>query len=127
MPDHYSPRLFLQQIPNKLLREFFARRDDELAGLDWDALEEGDIDPVLNAWHALPLAQQADVEYWFRAVANLATKEGLRTVIEECQFHRLNCRNLSTSFRESTRRFSGCRSKPLVRVLSARVRNRFLG
>ena len=96
MPDHYSPRLFLQQIPKNLLREFFARRD-ELAGLDWDALEDGDVDPVLDAWHTLPLAQQADIEYWFRAIANLATKEGLRTVIEECQFHKVE---LPESFHE---------------------------
>ncbi len=42
MPDHYGPKLFLQQIPNKLLREFFARRG-ELTDLDWDALGEVDV------------------------------------------------------------------------------------
>ena len=26
MPDHYSPKLFLQQVPNNLRRQFFARR-----------------------------------------------------------------------------------------------------
>lgn len=86
MPDHYSPKLFLQQIPNKLLREFFTRRG-ELIELEWDALDEAEVDPILDAWHVLPLPQQADIERWFRAISALATKEGLRTVIEECQFH----------------------------------------
>ncbi len=40
-------------------------------------------DPILDAWHLLPLPQQADVERWFRAISALATREGLRTVIEE--------------------------------------------
>jgi hypothetical protein len=86
MPEHYSPKLFLQQIPKELLREFFTRRA-ELGDLDWDGQEDADVDPILNAWHALPLPQQADVERWFRAISALSTKEGLRTVIEECQFH----------------------------------------
>src|ERR1035437_5934270 len=86
MPDHYSPKLFLQQIPKDLLRQFFTRRG-ELGDLDWDGLDDADVDPILNAWHVLPLPQQADIERWFRAISALATKEGLRTVIEECQFH----------------------------------------
>jgi hypothetical protein len=86
MPDHYSPKLFLQQIPKALLREYFTRRG-ELGDLDWDGLDDADVDPILNAWHVLPLPQQADIERWFRAISALATKEGLRTVIEECQFH----------------------------------------
>jgi hypothetical protein len=88
MPDHYSPKLFLQQIPKKLLREFFNRRG-ELGDLDWDGLDDADTDLIFNAWHALPLSQQADIERWFRAISTLATKEGLRTVIEECQFHKV--------------------------------------
>ena len=93
MPDHYSPKLFLQQIPKALLREYFTRRG-ELGDLDWDGLDDADVDPILNAWHVLPLPQQADIERWFRAISALATKEGLRTVIEECQFHEVASRSL---------------------------------
>src|ERR1035441_5595484 len=75
MPDHYSPKLFLQQIPKDLLRQFFTRRG-ELGDLDWDGLDDADVDPILNAWHVLPLPQQADIERWFRAISALATKEG---------------------------------------------------
>ena len=96
MPEHYSPKLFLQQIPKKLLREFFTRRE-ELGDLDWDGLDDADVDPILDAWHGLPLPQQADVERWFRAISALATKEGLRTVIEECQFHEVS---LTESFQQ---------------------------
>lgn len=57
MPDYYSPKLFLQQIPKQLLREFFTRRG-ELGDLDWDRLDDADVDPILNAWHALPGPQR---------------------------------------------------------------------
>jgi hypothetical protein len=58
VPDHYSPRLFLKQIPKMQLKEFFTKRE-ELTNLDWDALTEGDVDPILTAWHHLPLLRQA--------------------------------------------------------------------
>ena len=88
MPDHYSPSLFLQQIPNKLLKEYFTRRGEPI-DLDWDSLTEGDVLPILDAWHGLSLPQQADIEHWFRTISSLATKDGLKTVIEECKFHEL--------------------------------------
>ena len=86
MPDHYSPKLFLQQMPIKLLREFFTHRG-ELTDLDWNALEEADadevdVDSIMTAWHALPAPQQADIERRFRAISSLATKGSDRS----CRF-----------------------------------------
>src|SRR5258708_2752853 len=49
-----------------------------------------DADPVFEAWQALPETNRNDVERWFRAIADLATAEGLQTLIEEGQFHEVD-------------------------------------
>ena len=61
MPAQYSPRLLLQQVPYKLLMEFFARRA-ELLELARNELDLTHIDQIYDAWHPLPGAQRADVE-----------------------------------------------------------------
>ena len=86
MIAQYSPKHFLRQVPNTLLKTFFDRRG-ELLEVKWDQLREMDADPVFEAWQALPEANRNDVERWFREISDLATPEGLQTVIEEGQFH----------------------------------------
>jgi hypothetical protein len=86
MATHYSPKQFLRQVPNPLLKAFFDQRG-ELADVGWDELGEMDADPVFEAWQALPETSRNDVERWFRAIADLANAEGLQTLIEEGQFH----------------------------------------
>jgi hypothetical protein len=86
MAGHYSPKHFLRQVPNPLLKTFFDRRS-ELQEIEWSEVGEMDVDPIFEAWQDLPEASRNDVERWFRAVAELATPEGLQTVIEEAQFH----------------------------------------
>jgi len=89
MPTQYSPKQFLRQVPNALLRTFFERRG-ELADVNWDELEEMDADPIFEAWQALPEGSRNDVERWFRSIADLASTEGLQTLIEEGQFHEVD-------------------------------------
>lgn len=89
MAGHYSPKQFIRQVPNAQLRAFFEHRD-ELTDFGWDILGELDADPVFEAWQALPEASRNDVERWFRAIAELATPEGVQTLIEEGQFHQLD-------------------------------------
>ena len=55
MPDHYSPKQFIRQVPNPLLKAFFDQRG-ELSDLKWEKLGEVDADPVFEAWQALPEA-----------------------------------------------------------------------
>jgi len=86
MATHYSPKQFLRQVPNALLKQFFDGRG-ELSDLKWDELDDMDVDPVFEAWQALPEASRNDVERWFRAIADLATAEGVQTLVEEGQFH----------------------------------------
>jgi hypothetical protein len=89
MAGHYSPKQFIRQVPNAQLRTFFERRG-ELTDFGWDELKEMDADPVFEAWQALPEASRNDVERWFRAIADLATAEGVQTLIEEGQFHQVD-------------------------------------
>ena len=46
-----------------------------------------DADPIFEAWQALPEGNRNDVERWFRTIGDLATAEGLQTLIEEGHFH----------------------------------------
>lgn len=89
MATNYSPKYFLRQVPNLLLRAFFDRRG-ELTGVDWDKLGEMDADPIFEAWQALPETARAEVERTFRSVSDLASAQGLQTLIEEGQFHRVD-------------------------------------
>ena len=84
MAHDYTPKHFLRQAPNELLREYFARRGD-LADLDWDDLAESDKDKnrIHAAWHALPPDRIRQVESEFRAVYDLATEDGVRIIVEE--------------------------------------------
>lgn len=89
MVGHYSPKQFIRQVPNAQLWAFFERRG-ELADFGWDAVGELDADPIFEAWQELPETSRNDVERCFRAIADLATPEGVGTLIEEGQFHRLD-------------------------------------
>jgi hypothetical protein len=62
----------------------------ELTELKWDDLAEMDVDSVFDAWLALPETARAEVERSFRSVSDLSSAEGLQTLIEEGQFHRVD-------------------------------------
>lgn len=83
---HYAPKTFLRQIPAPLLREFFGLRD-LLAGLDWSALHDGDIDPIYEAWQALPDGPREMAEVAFRGIHDLACEDGIKVIVDEALFH----------------------------------------
>ena len=89
MATNYSPKHFLRQVPNPLLKAFFDRRG-ELTEVAWDELGEMDADPVFEAWQTLPEKARAEVERTFRSVSDLSSAQGLQTLIEEGQFHRVD-------------------------------------
>ena len=89
MATNYSPKHFLRQVPNPLLKAFFDRRG-ELTEVAWDKLGEMDADPVFEAWQTLPETARAEVERTFRSVSDLSSAQGLQTLIEEGQFHRVD-------------------------------------
>jgi hypothetical protein len=80
MPDHYSPKHALQQVPHKLLRAVFALRSGPLE-LAWCELDPTHIDQIYDAWHLLPGAQRADVECRFLAVWALGSSRSSQSVL----------------------------------------------
>lgn len=85
MANDYAPKLFLRQAENALLREYFTARG-ELGDIDWDNTEETDIDAIYAAWQALPEDKAEEIEQQFQDVFDLASAEGIRTLVEEGKF-----------------------------------------
>jgi len=86
MANDYAPKLFLRQAENALLSEYFTARG-ELTDIDWGSLNETEVDPIYNAWQALPEEKQEEVERDFRDIFDLASVDGTRTLIDESKFH----------------------------------------
>ena len=90
MAREYAPKQFLRQAENELLSTYFTA-GGWLEKIEWDRLlDETEIDPVYDAWQALPEAQQEEVEHDFRSIHDLASHDGTRTLLEEGQFHQLD-------------------------------------
>jgi hypothetical protein len=82
MAKPFDPRLILKQISNALLREFFTRRG-ELLDVPWDDLTEHRIDPVFEAWQALPERQRREVQIILRDISELSDHRGRAVLAEE--------------------------------------------
>jgi hypothetical protein len=81
MAKPFDPRKVLKQIANSLLREFFTRRG-ELADVPWDQLTEHRIEPVFEAWQALPEVSQRELQMIFRDVNELADHRGVTVLAQ---------------------------------------------
>ena len=82
MAGHYSPKKFLRQAPNKLLRRYLKERD--IGGdINWDDLREADIEPIFKAIESAPEKVRMEIGSDFREIEALADDGGVRTLIEE--------------------------------------------
>jgi hypothetical protein len=81
MAKPFDPRKVLRHISNALLREFFTRRG-ELLDVSWEELTEHKIEPVFEAWQALPEKQKLDVQVILRDIAELADHRGVASLVE---------------------------------------------
>jgi len=84
MAHDYTPRYFLRQAPNGLLKAYFARKN-ELTETQWAMLGDSakDKDIIYRAWQSLPPDRIRQVESEFRAIHELANEDGARIIIEE--------------------------------------------
>jgi hypothetical protein len=89
MARQYSPRTFLRQVSNHLLKEFFDQRQ-ELAEIPWVTQGETEIGLIYDAWQALPAPQRSEVDRAFQAIQEMACQAGVKALIEEGDFHDLN-------------------------------------
>jgi hypothetical protein len=86
MAKEYAPKLFLRQAQIEMLHEYFVEHR-ELTNVDWENLEETGVDPIYDAWQELSVQVQEEVERDFRNIYDLASEDGIRTLIEEGRFH----------------------------------------
>jgi hypothetical protein len=89
MSRQYSPKTFLRQVPNNLLKGYFDRRG-LLTGVLWYLQRETEVDLIFAAWQALPDADRQAVEKDFQDIDEMACAEGIQALIEEAQFHNVN-------------------------------------
>jgi len=82
MARQYSPKTFLRQTPNALLREYFAGRD-LLADIDFGELGDTEVEPVMDAIESLSMKRRTLVEEDFRQINELACELGTRVLLEE--------------------------------------------
>lgn len=82
MARPFEPRKILKQISNPLLQAFFDERG-QLPDLPWDELSEHKIEPVFEAWQALPERDRLEVQVILRDIYELADHRGLAVLAEE--------------------------------------------
>ncbi len=86
MTKPFDPCKVLKHVSNSLLREFFSRRG-ELADVPWDDLSEHRVEPVFEAWQALPDASANQVQCILREVHALASERGVKALAEVIAEH----------------------------------------
>lgn len=89
MVAQFYQKTFLRQIPLKEVRRLFASREC-LNDLEWDDLEEGQVDSIFEAWLKLKERDRVYFEHVARQVHDLATTAGVHAIIEEGTFHELD-------------------------------------
>lgn len=89
MPMHYTPKVFLRQVPNRLLQTYFAKRD-QLHEIQWDHLTETGIEAVHDALLLLPEADRREIGGHFRSVWEMAAREFTPWLIRVAREHGLD-------------------------------------
>ncbi len=80
MVPRHTPKLFLRQAPNSLLRRYFESKG-LLSHIPWDGLKETKIEPVHLAILELPEADRREIGRDFRAISDLASPRGSALLI----------------------------------------------
>jgi hypothetical protein len=82
MPSSFDPKRVLRQVSNSLLDDLFQTHGHEVE-LPWDELGQTQVDPIFDAWQALPDADRCAIEIVLQEVNEMATEDGVRAIIEE--------------------------------------------
>ena len=85
MARHYTITSFFRQVPNALLKRYFQQRG-VLADLDFDGMKETKIEPLMEAWLALPAEQRKEMEAEFREIFELSCEKGVKAIIDEARW-----------------------------------------
>ena len=96
MRRNYSRKTFVQDAPRELLRRYF---EMEAPGFScpWDEMEAQDVEPILEAWEALPEEVSQKIECTFQEIHDLASETGICLILSEADEVELDLReNLET-------------------------------
>ena len=86
MATQYQHRQFFRRVPNALLACYFEDRGVNL-NLDFEKLTETQVEPLFEAFTALPEERQATMEVDFQDVNALATDGGVEALLNEAEFY----------------------------------------
>ncbi len=78
----FDPKKTLKKISNRILKQFFASRD-ELLDVPWDDLSEHKIEPIYEAWQELGSKERSEVLRILQDVESLSNERGLTVLFEE--------------------------------------------
>lgn len=84
--QYYSPKNFMRNAPNALLARYFQTLG-VLTDLDFSLLTETKIDPMYDAWRALPEKIRNQTEQDFQEIHELATEGGSKAILDEARWH----------------------------------------
>jgi hypothetical protein len=86
MAREYQPRRFFRNAPNRLLQQYFSRRN-VLGDVDFRALTETRVEPIYEAWLKLSDDARKEMEQDFQDIDDLATEGGSKAILDEARWH----------------------------------------
>ncbi|MBM4017426.1 MAG: hypothetical protein FJ288_03715 [Planctomycetes bacterium] len=89
MAEQYELRKFLRDVTPVILQEYFGWTGWH-PNVEWKQLTKGKIGPLFEAIRNAPEATRAQVNEDFQQINGLATEGGIRTIIDEGRFRRLD-------------------------------------
>jgi hypothetical protein len=116
MTRHYSTRDFFRQTPNALLARYF-EVNGALAEVDIVALKETRIDPLFEAWLALPESQRNTMDAEFREIHALSSEQGWCAIRDEAEWQFRDTSELHAEFMEKLSALDGHAERAMVTFL----------
>ena len=87
MARQYSHRQFFRRTPNTMLGRYFQEKKNVLHEIAFDELKENDVEPIFQAFTALPPEQQAEIEAELQDIDSMACQGGVTTLTDEADYH----------------------------------------
>lgn len=85
MAKAFDLRKQLKLHDNSLLRRLFADQE-EMASIDWETLKRHDVEPIADAWEAMPDARRRHFQVILQDVNELSDPRGQKVLIEELEW-----------------------------------------
>lgn len=82
MSRQYSPKSFLRQAPNTLLKQYLTKRGIG-EGIPWKHLSERKIEHAQRAIDSAPERIRREIDTDFRRIYGMADEGGAKTLIDE--------------------------------------------